>query len=109
MVNGMKNFFTEIPENLKDELFETVLQTESFRIERIVSHGHGSSEGFWYDENDYEWVIMLKGSAGLAFENNDETIVMKPGDYIHIEKHRRHRVEWTDQEQETIWLAVHYS
>jgi len=105
----MKNLFADISDNLRDELIETILQTFNFRIERIVSHGHCSPEGFWYDQYDNEWVILLRGSAVLRFENQSQLIAMNPGDYLHIEKHVRHRVERTDPEQETIWLAVHYS
>jgi cupin 2 domain-containing protein len=104
-----KDFFAYIPDHLKEELIETILQTSNFRIERIVSHGQSSKEGFWYDQADNELVILLKGSATLRFENQSGLIEMKPGDYLHIEKHARHRVEWTNPEQETIWLAVHYN
>jgi cupin 2 domain-containing protein len=105
----MKNLFVDIPEKLKEELIETVLQAPGFRIERIVSQGHCSPEGFWYDQNEKEWVILLKGSAGLHFDDKEDVFVLNPGDYLHINRHQRHRVEWTDPEQETIWLAVHYS
>jgi cupin 2 domain-containing protein len=104
----MKNIFADIPKNPSDELFETLLQTSGFRIKRIVSSGHCSPEGFWYDQDENEWLILLKGSAVLRFEDQSENITMNPGNYINIEKHRRHRVEWTDSEQETVWLAVHY-
>ena len=108
LISPMKNLFADIPKNLSDELFETLIQTSGFRIERIVSHGHCSPEGFWYDQDDDEWLILLKGSAVLRFENPSEHITMNTGNYINIENHRRHRVEWTDLEQETIWLAIHY-
>lgn len=104
----MKNLFADIPENLRDELFETLLQARGFRIERIVSRGHCSPAGFWYDQDENEWVILLKGSAGLRFKGQEEVFVLNPGTYLHIDKHVRHRVEWTDPNQETIWLAVHY-
>jgi cupin 2 domain-containing protein len=107
----MKNIFADIPDDLtdmKDELFQTILQTSGFRVERIVSHGHSSPEGFWYDQDENEWVILLKGSAGLLFEYQNDILVLNPGDYLHIERHQRHRVEWTDLKQETIWLVVHY-
>jgi cupin 2 domain-containing protein len=104
----MKNLFADIPKNLSDELFETLLQTSGFRIERIVSRGHCSPKNFWYDQDDNEWVILLKGSAVLRFEDPAEQITMNPGNYLHIERHRRHRVEWTDLGQETLWLAIHY-
>jgi cupin 2 domain-containing protein len=103
-----KGFFADIPADIKDELIETILQASGFRIERIVSQGHRSKEGFWYDQSENEWLILLKGSATIRFENQSQLIIINPGDYIHIEKHVRHRVEWTDPEQETIWLAVHY-
>mgnify|MGYP001560027459 CR=1 FL=1 len=105
----LKNIFADIPQNLNQELFETILWATSFRMERIVSYGHCSPKGYWYDQDENEWVILLKGSAGLLFENNGETIKLIPGDYVHIKKHCRHRVEWTDTGQETIWLAVHYT
>jgi cupin 2 domain-containing protein len=53
-------------------------------------------------------VILLSGNAGLLFEGETEVRVMRPGDYVHIPAHRRHRVEWTDREQKTVWLALHY-
>jgi len=104
----MKNVFADMPRDPTDEFFETILQASSFRIERIVSKGHCSPTGFWYDQDDHEWVILLKGKAVLRFENDDESITLESGDYIHIDRHLRHRVEWTDPEQETIWLVIHY-
>ena len=107
-MNAVNNLFADKPDNLRDELFKTILQASSFRIERIVSCGHCSPDGFWYDQDEHEWVILLKGSAVIRFEDQSENIVMNPGNYINIEKHRRHRVEWIEPEQVTIWLAVHY-
>lgn len=104
----MKNLFADIPENLKDELFQIILQTPGFRVERIVSQGHCSPDGFWYDQEENELVILLKGSAGLRFADTEGILVLNPGDYLHINKHQKHRVEWTDSQQETIWLAVYY-
>ena len=107
-MTSANNLFYDIPPEFKEELFETILKRETFRIERIVSHGHSSPKGFWHDQDFHEWVILLKGSAVLRFEDQAENVTMNPGDYIHIEKHRRHRVEWTDPEQDNVWLAVHY-
>jgi cupin 2 domain-containing protein len=107
-MSPMKNLFADIPKDLSDELFEPLLQTSGFRVERIVSRGHCSPKDFWYDQDDNEWLILLKGSAVLRFENPSEHITLNPGNYINIEKHRRHRVEWTDLERETIWLAIHH-
>ena len=102
------NVFSDIPEHLPDELFEEILQTESFTLERIVSRGHSTPPGQWYDQEKNEWVMVLKGRAGLSFEGEDEIVVMERGEYIHIPAHQKHRVEWTDPEGETLWLALHY-
>jgi len=75
---------------------------------RIVSKGQSSPEGFWYDQDENEWLILLRGSAGLLFEGNDNIIELKPGDYINISANRKHRVEWTDGTTETVWIAVMY-
>jgi len=107
-MNSIKNLFSDIPENIKDELIETILKTSCFRIERIVSYGHSSPAGFWYDQNENEWVILLKGSAGIRFEGQEDILVMNPGDHLHIHRHQRHRVEWTASDHETVWLAVYY-
>lgn len=107
-MNPAENIFADMPDNRKDELIETILQTPGLRIERIVSHGQCSPDGFWYDQDDNEWVILLKGSASLRFEGLEDVLALKPGDHIRIDRHQRHRVEWTDPDQETVWLAVHY-
>ncbi|HOG16590.1 MAG TPA: cupin domain-containing protein [Syntrophales bacterium] len=104
----MKNLFAEIPDNLKDEWIETILETPGFRVERIVSRGHSSPAGFWYDQDQDEWVLLLKGSAGLCLEGREDVVVLNPGDCVHIDRHRGHRVEWTDATQDTVWLAIHY-
>jgi cupin 2 domain-containing protein len=100
------NLFADIPPNLTDERCTTLLDVADVRIERIVSHGHASPEGFWYDQDQHESVVVLKGAARLRFE--DETIEMKPGDFIDIPAHKKHRVDWTTADEPTIWLAVHY-
>ncbi len=104
----MRNIFSAVQEQSSEEIFETVLQTRQFKIERIISKGHTTTEGEWYDQDKNEWVLVLKGNACLLFEDNDETVVMRAGDYINIPAHRKHRVEWTGPEEETIWLAIHY-
>jgi cupin 2 domain-containing protein len=102
----MANVFENIPPNLPDELFATLLDADGVRVERIVSHGHASPDGFWYDQDRHEWVMVLKGAARLRFE--DEAIELRPGDCVNIPAHRKHRVEWTTPAEPTVWLAVHY-
>lgn len=100
------NLFSDHPQQLSDELFSTLLESKNLRIERIVSHGHSSPNEFWYDQNHNEWVMVLKGAARLRFE--DETVEMKPGDFMSIPAHKKHRVDWTTPDEPTIWLAVFY-
>ena len=83
-----------------------LLSEPGIRIERIVSLGHASPEGFWYDQEEGEWVLLLKGAARLRFEGG-EPIELQPGSFVNIPAHRRHRVEWTDPGGPTVWLAVH--
>jgi cupin 2 domain-containing protein len=103
-----KNIFKDIPVNMTEELVEIISETDNIRIERIVSRTHSSPNDFWYDQEKNEYVIILKGKAGLAFEDRDDVIVIGPGDYLDIPAHVRHRVEWTDTEEDTIWLAIYY-
>ncbi len=103
------NVFSAIPTSLHNELFQSLLETKSFRIERIVSHGHASPAGFWYDQEQAEWVLVLRGEAVVRFEDQDEPVALKAGDYLNIAARRRHRVEWTTPDQPTIWLAMHYA
>ena len=108
MTISLKNIFENIPVDIPEELVEIISETNKIRIERIVSRKHSSPADFWYDQAENEYVILLKGKAGLTFENRDGLIVMKPGDYLNIPAHMRHRVEWTDPEEDTIWLAIYY-
>lgn len=103
----VKNIFEKIPLSLKEEFFEDVLTTENFKIERIVSEGHGTPENYWYDQDKNEFVILISGSAELLFEN-DKKIELNPGDYLIIPAHKKHRVLKTDTIQKTFWLALHY-
>ncbi len=102
------NIFENIPGELPDELFAEIASGSKFIMKRILSRGHHSPDGFWYDQDENEWVILLQGSAGLRFAGREELVVLHPGDYVLIPRHSRHRVEWTDPDQDTIWLAIFY-
>ena len=102
------NLFTNIPATLPVELAETLARSEHIRIERIVSHGQASPPGFWYDQEWHEFVLLVSGSARLEFANGEQYVEMAPGDWLDIKAHARHRVDWTDPESETVWMAVHY-
>jgi cupin 2 domain-containing protein len=103
----MTNLFTGFPSNLPDELITMLLEAANVRIERIVSHGHASPEGFWYDQDQHEWVVVLKGAARLRFK--DGVVEMKAVDFVNIPAHRRHRVDWTTPDEPTVWLGVFYT
>ena len=102
------NLFGDIPARLDQEQITTLISAPDLRIERIVSRGQSSPPGFWHDQAQPEWVIVLAGSALLTFDGDSAAIRMGPGDHVHIPAQRRHRVEWTDPAQATVWLAVHH-
>jgi cupin 2 domain-containing protein len=102
------NLFSDVARDLPDEHVTPLLAASNLRIERIVSTGQASPPGFWYDQDWGEWVIVLAGSAGLLIEGEPAPRVLRPGDYLHLPAHMRHRVEWTDGAQPTVWLAVHH-
>src|SRR5947207_1205986 len=97
------NLFADLPRQLRAEQFTTLLEAGNVRIERIVSLGQASPEGFWYDQEQHEWVVVLQGGARLQFQGG-ETIEMKPGDSLHIAAHEKHRVDWTTPDEPTVWL-----
>ncbi len=100
------NLFAAIPASMAEEFTETLLAAGRVRIERIVSEGHASPAGFWYDQPENEWVLLVQGEARLRLEN--EVVDLKPGDWLNIPAHQKHRVEWTTPHAPTIWLAVFY-
>ncbi len=103
-----KNFFEKIPDKIPEEIFETILSSGTTRIERIISKGQSSPKQFWYDQDENEWIFLVRGKAIIKFYDNGIPVELKDGDYLNISAHTKHRVEWTDPENETIWLAVFY-
>ena len=101
------NLFANIPSLLPEEVFECILDTPAYRIERILSKSHVTPQDEWYDQACSEWVILLEGAALLRVESQSECIRLNPGDYIYLPAHVRHRVEWTDPSLITVWLAIH--
>ena len=102
------HFFQDAASGLPDEIGEVLLTGRALRIERIASHGQASPPGYWYDQDEDEWVLLLEGEARLRFEHDAQVLQLAPGSHVHIAAHVRHRVEWTAPDRRTLWLAVFY-
>lgn len=101
------NIFEVIPEALAGEVFSTIVQSDTVRIERIISKGHTSPPSGWYDQEQAEWVLVLRGEAVISYPTGEEAR-LTAGSHINIPAHTRHKVKWTTTETETVWLAVYY-
>lgn len=108
-----RNLLAPLPPGSAEEaeLFEELAAGGGVRIERIVSRGHASPEGFWYDQQDDEWVMVVSGRAAIELadrERPDRIVDLGPGDFLTLPAGCRHRVRWTAPDEPTVWLAVHY-
>jgi cupin 2 domain-containing protein len=101
------NLLTGLPVSQPEEQVERLAAGPNMHIERIVSTGQASPPGFWYDQSDDEFVVLIAGAARLRFEAGDVSLDLTPGDWVEIPAHERHRVEWTQAEPPTVWLAIH--
>ncbi len=101
------NFFAHLPEDRQREHFEVLYQRAGLKLERIVTYGQATPPGEWYDQDHDEWVLLLKGAAVLRIDGEKDVRSLMPGDYLLLLAHQRHRVEWTESEGETLWLALH--
>ena len=104
------NILANQPDATQNEVFQTLAQGRDVVIERIVSQGQRSAEGFWYEQEREEFVMVVTGWATLRreLEGRVESIDLGPGDCLTIPALQRHRVEWTDPQRPTVWLAIHY-
>lgn len=106
----MDNLFARLPSPSEPpsgpEEFTDLLARPGVRIERIVSTGQSTPEGSPYDQAHDEWVLLLRGAAGLWIEGDGER-TLRPGDWLLIPAHSRHRVTWTATGEPTVWLAIH--
>ena len=107
MNTELKNIFQSIPENLDEEIFDLLIQNKNIKVERIISKGQTSPKSGWYNQEQDEWVIVLKGEAIISFRDGED-ISLKVGSHINIPAHTQHKVKWTNPDRETIWLAIHY-
>lgn len=105
----LKNIFFSLPEKQLDaEVFETLFQNSNVRLERIITTGQITPDDQWYDQEQDEWVILLKGQATLLLENEGE-ISLQSGDYVFIKAHQKHKVSWASPDEVCVWLALHIS
>lgn len=102
------NLLASLAERPESELFEPIASTDHFLFERIVSFGHATAPGKWFDQPRDEWVMLLRGAARIRFEGHDDAVELGPGDALLIPAHCRHRVDWTKPDGETVWLALHF-
>jgi cupin 2 domain-containing protein len=102
------NLLRDLPDASAAEITDALVARPGLRIERITSFGQASPPGFWYDQDEAEWVLLLAGAARLRFADELEARRLGPGDWVEIAAHRRHQVEWTDPTQPTVWLAIFY-
>jgi cupin 2 domain-containing protein len=89
-----------------EEATTVLLQTPHLRLERIHSCSAQSPEGFWYDQSEHEWVLLLQGSAQIAFEGEAQVRQLCRGDSLLIPAHRPHRLVTTDPAPGSVWLAL---
>ena len=85
------------------ELTDVLMRCEGVVVERIVSHGHVTPPGEWYDQADDEWVLLVKGEAEITFDDGT-CCRLQGGDHLMIAAGRRHRVTFTSSP--AVWLAV---
>lgn len=100
------NIYTHLPPAQKTEVSEKIISNSGVKIERITSLGQATLPGKWLESKRNEWVILLKGKAKLRLRSHENIIHMEPGDHIYIPAGIKHRVEWTDPGQKSVWVAV---
>lgn len=109
MVSSLFRDFPEAARRGERETFEDLLRRPDVCIERIISTGQASPPDFWYSQPQGEWVLVVQGAAGVQLEHEAQERVLRAGDFLHLPARLRHRVNWTSQDEPTIWLAIHYA
>lgn len=109
------NLYEGIPDQIVEEMTDIFYESPGCRVERILSCGQTTPEGFWYDQEETEWVALLQGEAVLMMDHADEAsgngthpeeIRLQKGDTLLIRPHQRHRVVYTSMDPPAIWLCV---
>ena len=103
----MDNLLADLPRRLHAEEVVELVRRGDVRIERIVSTGQATPEDEPYRQDHDEWVLLLAGAARVWLDGRDER-TLAPGDAILIPAGTMHGVAWTDPDEPTVWLAVHF-
>ena len=88
----------------REEITDILWETDALRVERIVSCGQASPEGFWYDQEEDEWLAVLAGTGEVEFADGRKAC-LSAGDTLLIPAHARHRVSFTSTEPPCVWLC----
>ena len=105
---GQHNLLAEPLPEAGRESVRVLISGEHWRLHLIQSNGFRSPPDEWMVQEEHEWVLLLRGSAELVFQAPDERMDLSVGDPVLIAPHRPHRVERTDPDPGTLWLALHW-
>ena len=105
---AIQNILSELPDASRGEVVLTLLESAGVRLERVVSAGQCTPKGQWLEQDKEEWVLVLAGRGHLSFQGKEDFIALGAGDSVRIPAGTKHRVEWTDTKQKTVWLALHF-
>lgn len=104
----MGNIFADFKDEeiLSEELEENLLSIKSARIARIKSKGHFSPKGFWYEQTDDEWVLVLSGEGEIEWPCGRKKL-LKEGEWLFLPRGEKHRVSYTSHKPPCVWLAIY--
>ncbi len=103
---GVENLLREPVPSTGHETNRVLHFGKGWRLELIVSCAACSQENFWYEQEEHEWILILRGSARLRFKKDNHIVDLNVGDQLHLLPYSSHRVEHTDSGSGTIWLAL---
>jgi cupin 2 domain-containing protein len=101
------NLYGDLATTPGDERLDTLLRQRGAHLIRIVSSGQATPPDQWYDQDEDEWVVVLRGAARVRIEGEAAPRELGPGAWLLLPAHCRHRVDWTDPATPTVWLALH--
>jgi len=103
--NHIFNLLDNIPFTSKNEIFNTIISNDNIKIERIISYGQTTPKDYWYNQEEDEFVLILKGDAKIQYDDGSIHI-LNTNDSLYIQSHQKHKVTYTANP--TIWLAIFF-